>query len=70
MNTLLLTRPQWRDNDKKKWVHQSDFKSMMSRKDMGWKPLSNISQDYPEPFMENKVQFRAGTSGHTNIGVI
>jgi hypothetical protein len=35
---------------------------MMSKKDHAWSPFSNISEQYPEPFIPNKVQFRDTSS--------
>lgn len=58
LNTLLLVKPKWREHDESKWVGGKEFQSMMSKKDQAWVPVSNIRQDYPEPFVENKVQFR------------
>lgn len=55
LNTLLLFRPRWREHDESKWVGGKEFQSMMSRKDKPWQPLNNIKQEFPEPFIENKV---------------
>jgi hypothetical protein len=60
---LLLIKPKWREHDESKWVGGKEFQSMMSRKDQGWQPLTNVSKDHPEPFIEQKVQFKASTVG-------
>lgn len=33
LNTLLLVKPKWRENDESKWVSTKDFQSQNSRKD-------------------------------------
>jgi hypothetical protein len=53
-----LVKPKWREHDESKWVGGKEFQSMMSKKDRAWLPLNNIREEFPEPFVENKVQFR------------
>lgn len=68
INTLLLSRPQWREHDESKWVGGKEFQSMNSRKDHGWEPIKNVIQEYREPFIENKVKFRdISSNNHTTI---
>ena len=40
---------------------------MMSRKDQGWQPLSNVMEEHREPFIEQKVQFRATGGGVASL---
>ena len=71
MNTLLLVKPKWREHDESKWVGGKEFQSQMSKKDQAWQPFSNVSEQYPEPFIQNKVQFRDTSSvmqpGHNGL---